>query len=94
MSLVEAVVGCVSGTVTRWFAGFAAIVALPLAILGLAAPPAFFDLVDPVLSVYAGNELLFLSGYLFAVGHRRWSDSNARAPRNSSDDRLGGKPRP
>ena len=48
----------------------AAIVALLLAVLGLAAPQSFFDLADPVLSVYAGNELLFLAGFLFAIGHQ------------------------
>lgn len=26
--------------------------------------------VAPVLSVYQGNELLFLSGFLFAIAHR------------------------
>ncbi|MFC6732900.1 MULTISPECIES: hypothetical protein [unclassified Haladaptatus] len=71
MALFEAififVVGFVSGTVTRWFAGFAAVVALLLAILGFAAPQSFFDLIEPVLRVYSGNELLFLSGFLFAI---------------------------
>ena len=78
MGLVEAVVvfvvGYVSGTVTRWFAGLAAVVALILAVLGLAAPASFFVLVDPVLSFYAGNELLFLSGFLFAIAHRSSGD--------------------
>jgi hypothetical protein len=78
MSLVEAVivfvVGYVSGTVTRWFAGLAAVVALVLAVLGLAAPASFFVLVDPVLSFYAGNELLFLSGFLFAIAQRSTDD--------------------
>jgi hypothetical protein len=74
MALLEAlvifVVGYVSGTITRWFAGVAAILALLLAILGLAAPEWFLNLLAPVLSVYAGNELLFLSGFLFAIAHR------------------------
>lgn len=78
MSLLAAVVvfvvGYVSGAVTRLFAGVAAIVALLLAILGLAAPQAFFDLAAPVLSVYEGNELLFLSGFLFAIAHRGSDD--------------------
>jgi hypothetical protein len=47
----------VSGTVTRWFGG-------------LAAPSSFFALADPVLSFYAGNELPFPSGALFAIAHR------------------------
>jgi 4-hydroxy-3-polyprenylbenzoate decarboxylase len=51
MGLAEAivvfVVGYVSGTVTRWFAGIAAIAALVLAVLGLAAPASFFVFVDP-----------------------------------------------
>ncbi|MFC5973287.1 hypothetical protein ACFPYI_18305 [Halomarina salina] len=74
MALLEAlvifVVGYVSGTVTRWFAGLAAIFALLLAILGLAAPGWFLNLLDPVLTFYEGNELLFLSGFLFAIAHR------------------------
>lgn len=74
MGLLEAVVvfvvGYVSGTVTRLFAGVAAVVALVLAAFGLAAPPAFFALAAPVLRFYAGNELLFLSGFLFAIAHR------------------------
>lgn len=78
MGLLEAVVvfvvGYVSGTVTRWFAGIAAIAALLLAVLGFAAPPTLFALVEPVLSVYAGNELLFLSGFLFAIASRSERD--------------------
>ena len=79
MTLLESVfvffVGYVSGTVTRWFAGFAAVAALVLAVLGLAAPASFFELLAPVVDVYTGNELLFLSGFLFAIssvrrGHR------------------------
>jgi predicted Co/Zn/Cd cation transporter (cation efflux family) len=82
MSLLEAavvfVVGYVSGTVTRVFAGVAAVVALVLAALGLAAPAAFFDLADPVLRFYAGNELLFLSGFLFAIAYRSTGESPGR----------------
>lgn len=79
MALLEAVVvlvvGYVAGTVTRWFATLAAIAALALAIFGLAAPATLFDLIDPVLSIYDGNELLFLSGFLFAIGHREHEES-------------------
>lgn len=75
MTLLESVfvffVGYVSGTVTRWFAGFAAVAALGLAVLGLAAPASFFDLLAPVVDVYTGNELLFLSGFLFAISEVR-----------------------
>lgn len=78
MALLEAlvifVVGYVSGTITRWFATVAAILALLLAILGLAAPGWFTNLVDPILTVYEGNELLFLSGFLFAIAHRERGD--------------------
>lgn len=73
MALLEAVlvlaVGYLSGRVTRFVAKPAAIVALVLAIVGLAAPDAFFRLAKPVLSVYRGNELLFLSGFLFGIAH-------------------------
>jgi hypothetical protein len=79
MGLVEAlvvfVVGYVTGAVTRLFAGVAAVVALALAVLGLGAPQAFFDLLAPILGVYEGNELLFLSGFLFAIAHRSTDDS-------------------
>lgn len=90
MTLLEAVfvfvVGYVSGTVTRWFAGFAAIAALVLAVLGLAAPASVFDLLAPILDIYAGNELLFLSGFLFAIsnaGRHRRSVSRTRTKRDS-----------
>jgi hypothetical protein len=69
------VVGYVTGTVTRLFAGVAAFLALALAVLGLGAPQSFLDLLAPVLSVYHGNELLFLSGFLFAIAHRRSDES-------------------
>jgi len=60
------VVGFVSGTVVRWFAGLAAIVALLLAIFGVSSLQ--IGLVDAVLQqYYVGNELLFLSGFLFAI---------------------------
>ncbi len=66
-ALVVFVVGYLCGVVTRWVAGLAALAALVLAVLGLAAPAPLFGVVQPVLSVYAGNELLFLSGFLFAI---------------------------
>jgi hypothetical protein len=75
-ALVIFVVGYLSGTVTRWFAGVAAVVALLLGVLGLAAPEWTFDLVAPVLAFYRGNELLFLSGFLFAIAHRNAADDS------------------
>jgi len=69
-AVVVFVVGYVSGTVTRWVATLAAIVALLLALLGFAAPSSLLTLLAPLLDVYRGNELLFLSGFLFAIGHR------------------------
>jgi len=72
MALLEAalilVLGFLVGYLTRLVATAAAIVALLLAILGLAAPPALFELIQPILSVYAGNELVFIAGFLFAIG--------------------------
>ena len=64
----------VSGTVTRWFAGPVAVVALPLAVPDLAAPASLFAIVEPVLSFYSGNELLFLSGAPFAIARRPGED--------------------
>jgi hypothetical protein len=79
MGLVEAVVifaiGYVSGAVTRWLAGVAAVVALLLAVLGLAAPDSLFVVVEPVLAFYRGNELLFVSGFLFAIARRERSEA-------------------
>lgn len=76
MSLVTAivvfVVGYVFGRVTLWVAGLAAIVALVLAILGLAAPAILVEPLSEFLAAYyQGNELLFLSGFLFGVAHDR-----------------------
>ncbi|WP_132059554.1 hypothetical protein [Halorussus amylolyticus] len=70
MSLVTAVVvfvvGFLSGTVVRWFAGLAAIAALVLVLLGATTPD--IGLVSYVLErYYLGNELLFLSGFLFGI---------------------------
>lgn len=78
MALVEAVlvliVGYLVGTLTRMLATAAAVVALLLAILGLAAPQSFFDLAEPVLAIYRGNELVFIAGFLFAIGHQEADD--------------------
>lgn len=76
MSLVTAIVvfivGYVFGRVTLWVAGLAAIAALVLAILGLAAPAILVEpLSDFLTAYYDGNELLFLSGFLFGVAHDR-----------------------
>jgi hypothetical protein len=70
MSLLSAivvfVVGLVSGTVVRTFAGLAAVVALLLVVFGVAAPE--IGLVDFVIrEYYQGNELLFLAGLLFGL---------------------------
>ncbi|WP_254534536.1 hypothetical protein [Halomarina litorea] len=71
MGLAEAVVilvvGYLAGVVTRWVAGLAAVVALVLAVFGLAAPEFVVGVTRPVLSVYADNELLFLAGFLFGI---------------------------
>ncbi|WP_158056178.1 hypothetical protein [Halorussus halophilus] len=65
-ALVVFVVGIVSGTIVRWFAGLAAIVALVLVVLGFATPD--IALVNYVVErYYVGNELLFLSGLLFGI---------------------------
>jgi hypothetical protein len=73
MALLEAIlvfaVGYVCGAVTRIFAGLAAILALVLVVLGVALPPSIVGIADPILAVYLGNELLFLSGFLFAIAH-------------------------
>jgi hypothetical protein len=73
MGLLEAllvfVVGYVCGAVTRIFAGVAAILALVLVVLGVALPASVAGIADPILAVYLGNELLFLSGFLFAIAH-------------------------
>lgn len=66
--------GFLVGTLTRVLATIAAVVALLLAILGLAAPAWFFALAAPVLSVYRRNEPLFLAGVLFAIGSQESSD--------------------
>lgn len=69
-ALVVFAVGLVSGTVVRVFAGIAAVVALVLAVLGVSSVEV--GVVDYVLSqYYLGNELLFLSGFLFGVDAER-----------------------
>ncbi|MFC7079943.1 hypothetical protein [Halorussus caseinilyticus] len=70
MALFEALlvffVGFVSGSVVRWFAGLAAIVALVLVVLGTTTPD--IALVNQIVDrYYLGNELLFISGFLFGI---------------------------
>lgn len=73
MSLFQAVVvfvvGLVAGTVTRWIAGLAAVVALILVVLGVALPE--IGLVAYVERYYLGNELLFIAGFLFGIDAKR-----------------------
>ena len=74
MALFEAVVvfvvGILAGTVVRWVAGLAAVVALGLAVLGFATPE--IGLVTYVLDrYYLGNELLFVAGFLFGIDAAR-----------------------
>lgn len=88
MSLLAAVavfvVGFLSGTVVRWFAGLAAIVALVLAVLGVVPGP--LPVVDDVVrGYYVGNELLFVSGFLFGVDAKR--TKRVVVERRSSGDR-------
>ncbi|WP_458188455.1 hypothetical protein [Haladaptatus sp. NG-WS-4] len=76
MSLLTAigifVVGFLSGTVTRWFAGLAAFLALVLVLLGGVAPDPLSSLVDHILQqYYVGNELLFISGFLFGIDAKK-----------------------
>ena len=69
-AIVVFVVGYISGTVTRWFAGLAAIVALVLVLLGTVSPD--IGLVNVVVEAYyLGNELLFISGFLFGIDAKR-----------------------
>lgn len=73
-ALVVFVVGLLSGTVVRWFAGLAAIVALVLVLLGITSLEV--GVVDFVLQeYYVGNELLFLSGFLFGIDARKTRDA-------------------
>ncbi len=76
MSLLTAigifVVGFISGTVTRWFAGLAAIIALVLVLLGGVAPDPVNSLVGHIVQqYYVGNELLFISGFLFGIDAKK-----------------------
>jgi hypothetical protein len=69
-ALVVFVVGLVSGTVVRWFAGLAAVVALVLVLLGVTTIEV--GVVNYVVGeYYLGNELLFLSGFLFGIDAER-----------------------
>ena len=77
--VVVFVVGYVAGRVTSWLAGFAAFVALVLFLFGLAAPASLAGVVDGVLEgFYYGNELLFLSGFLFGVAGGREAVAESR----------------
>ncbi|MFC4357139.1 hypothetical protein ACFO0N_04145 [Halobium salinum] len=70
--LVVFVVGYLAGRLTSWLAGLAALLALGLFVLGLAVPASVTGVVDSVLTgFYEGNELLFLSGFLFGVAGGR-----------------------
>lgn len=76
MSLITAIgifiVGFLSGTVTQWFAGLAAIIALVLVLIGGVAPAPIQSLVNHVIhQYYVGNELLFLSGFLFGIDAKK-----------------------
>ena len=65
------VVGFLSGTVVRWFAGLAAVVALVLVVFHVTPDP-ILPLVDYVVRrYYVGNELLFVSGFLFGIDAER-----------------------
>lgn len=76
-AIVVFVVGFLSGTVTRWFAGLAAIVALVLVLFGIVDPDV--ALIDVILQrYYLGNELLFISGFLFGID----AGGRAGAPTN------------
>ncbi len=71
MAVAVFVVGFLSGTVTRWFAGLAAFVALVLVVLQLTPDP-LFPLVEYVVQqYYVGNELLFISGFLFGIDAKK-----------------------
>ncbi|UPW00729.1 hypothetical protein M0R88_01175 [Halorussus gelatinilyticus] len=77
MALFEAIViflvGFVSGTVVRWFAGLAAIVALVLVVLGVTTPE--IGLINQIIDqYYLGNELLFISGFLFGIDAERTTE--------------------
>ena len=69
-AVVVFVVGFVSGTVTRWAAGLAAVAALALVVLGVTTPES--GLVNFVIErYYLGNELLFISGFLFGIDAKK-----------------------
>jgi hypothetical protein len=69
-ALVTFVVGLLSGVVVGRVAGLAAFVALVLVLLGVTSVQ--LSVVDYVVrEFYLGNELLFLSGFLFGIDARR-----------------------
>ncbi|WP_435157765.1 hypothetical protein [Haladaptatus sp. DFWS20] len=71
MAIVAFIIGFLSGTVTRWFAGLAAFIALVLVILQLTPDP-FLPFAEYVVQeYYIGNELLFISGFLFGIDAKR-----------------------
>ncbi|GAA5049025.1 hypothetical protein GCM10025751_21390 [Haladaptatus pallidirubidus] len=71
MAVVVFVAGFISGTVIRWFAGVAAFVALILVVLQLTPDPVL-PLVDYIVQrYYVGNELLFISGFLFGIDAKK-----------------------
>ena len=81
------VVGYAAGRVTSWLAGLAALAALALFLLGLAAPASVTGVVDGVLEgFYYGNELLFLSGFLFGVAGGRTVARGARRTVSRRDE--------
>ena len=76
MSLLTAIeifiVGFLLGTVTRWFAGIAAVIALLLVLIGGVSAIPGQSLIDHIITqYYLGNELLFLSGFLFGIDAKR-----------------------
>jgi Na+/citrate or Na+/malate symporter len=82
MALFEAVVifvvGFVSGTVVRWVAAFVA-----LAVLGVTTPE--IGLINQILDrYYLGNELLFVSAFLFSIDAERTKE--VVVERRESDD--------
>lgn len=66
------VVGYLGGRLTSRLSALAGAVALALFLLGVAAPDSALGAVESLLAgVYAGNEFLFLSGFLFGVSGGR-----------------------
>lgn len=100
--VVVFVVGYAAGRVTSWIAGLAALAALAPFLLGLVAPASVTGVVESVLEgVYYGNELPFLSGFLFgvaggreAVAESRRAVRRRREPRSRRVDRRRPEKRP